>query len=178
MSAYPIWNRVTACIYKNGENGAKSYGVKETGNVEVVIGTSARNSHPFVNHRVTHRLHANGDRSYHFYLDDVLVKRAELIAGTDQPVYWSGEEAQARAQEFGNDRSSAMNRYLTIEHYTGEVFCLTETDDFESAVNDENAADWIWQFADSPAQAIEQHPRKVDLWQADVSAGRRERRTY
>ena len=26
---YPIWNKVTACIYKNGERGAKSYGVRE-----------------------------------------------------------------------------------------------------------------------------------------------------
>ncbi len=36
MRSYPIWNDVTACIYK----GAKSYGVKERGEVEVRIGTS------------------------------------------------------------------------------------------------------------------------------------------
>ena len=97
MRAYPIWNKVTACIYKNGQNGAKSYGVKETGDVEVVIGTSAQNSHPFVNHRVTHREQDNGDRTYHFYLDGVLVKRAELIKGTDKPLYWIGEDARKRA---------------------------------------------------------------------------------
>ena len=33
MKSYPIWNIVTACIYK----GAKSYGVKKTGEVEVRI---------------------------------------------------------------------------------------------------------------------------------------------
>ena len=30
MASYPIWNRITACIYKGG----KSYGVRETGEVE------------------------------------------------------------------------------------------------------------------------------------------------
>ena len=41
---YPIWNKVTACIYKS----SKSYGVKNTGEVEVRIGTSRSNSHHFV----------------------------------------------------------------------------------------------------------------------------------
>ena len=49
--SYPIWNKVTACIY--GSN--KSYGVKADGQVDGVVGTSAKNSHDFVSHRTPHR---------------------------------------------------------------------------------------------------------------------------
>ena len=79
MKQYPIWNIITSCIYK----GAKSYGVKDRGDVEVRIGTSSRNSHIFLRHRTTHKILDNGDREYHFYLDDVLVKRALLPKGSD-----------------------------------------------------------------------------------------------
>ena len=50
---YPIYNKVTACIYKSD----KSYGVRETGEVEVLVGTSSKNSHHFVKHSTTHRIH-------------------------------------------------------------------------------------------------------------------------
>jgi hypothetical protein len=80
MASYPIWNRITACIYKGG----KSYGVRETGEVEILVGTSASNSHLFVKHCVTHRLHDDGSREYRFYLDGVLLKRAVLPKGADQ----------------------------------------------------------------------------------------------
>ncbi len=69
---YPIWNKVTACIY----NSSKNYGVKETGVVDVYIGTSNSNSHHFCEHKTTHRVLENGDREYRFYLDDVVIKRA------------------------------------------------------------------------------------------------------
>ena len=75
--SYPIWNKVTACIYSSD----KSYGVKENGHVDVVVGTSAKNSHEFVSHRTTHRLLDNGDREYRFFIDDVCVKRAVLPKG-------------------------------------------------------------------------------------------------
>ena len=74
MKQYPIWNIVTACIYKSG----KSYGVKERGEVEVRVGTSSSNSHVFVNHRTTHKVLENGDREYRFFVDDKCVKRAIL----------------------------------------------------------------------------------------------------
>jgi hypothetical protein len=48
---YPIWNIVTSCIYKAN----KSYGVRETGEVEVRIGTGLNNSFEFVKHYTTHR---------------------------------------------------------------------------------------------------------------------------
>jgi len=74
MHSYPIWNKIQACIYK----GAKSYGIKEDGQNEILIGTSASNSHSFVKTRVTHKKHDDGTRTYHFYLDDVLIKKATL----------------------------------------------------------------------------------------------------
>ena len=77
MRSYPIWNDVTACIYK----GAKSYGVKERGEVEVRIGTSGANSHYFLNHKTTHKILDNGDREYRFYLDGKIIKRALLPKG-------------------------------------------------------------------------------------------------
>jgi len=80
MASYPIWNRITACIYKGG----KSYGVRETGEVTVLVGTSASNSHLFLEHCVTHRELEDGSREYRFYLDGVVLKRAVLPKGADQ----------------------------------------------------------------------------------------------
>lgn len=72
--SYPIWNEVKSCAY----NGKKSYGVKQTGEVVVNVGTSASNSHVFVEHCVTHRQLDNGEREYRFYLDGICVKKAVL----------------------------------------------------------------------------------------------------
>jgi len=74
---YPIYNKVTACIYKSD----KSYGVRETGEVEVLVGTSSKNSHHFVKHSTTHRIHDNGDREYRFYVDGQVIKTAILKKG-------------------------------------------------------------------------------------------------
>ena len=81
--SYPIWNIVTACIYK----GVKSYGVRERGEVEVRIGTSGSNSHTFLNHRTTHKILENGDREYRFYVDDQCIKRALLPKGASEIKY-------------------------------------------------------------------------------------------
>jgi uncharacterized protein YegJ (DUF2314 family) len=72
--SYPIWNEIEACIYKSG----KSYGVKNDGVNRIKIGTSSRNSWDFVKTRVTHQKHEDGTRTYHFYIDDVLYKKATL----------------------------------------------------------------------------------------------------
>ena len=77
MKQYPIWNKITACIYKSN----RSYGVKNNGDVEVRIGTSSRNSHLFLRHSTTHRVLENGDREYRFYIDDVCVRKAVLPKG-------------------------------------------------------------------------------------------------
>jgi|TARA_Y100001938_G_scaffold134826_1_gene195758 hypothetical protein len=72
--SYPIWNKITACIYKSG----KSYGVKRDGLTEILIGTSASNSHEFAKVRTTHRKNEDGTRTYHLYIDDKLYKKATL----------------------------------------------------------------------------------------------------
>ena len=63
-------------------NVAKSYGVKERGEVEVRVGTSSSNSHVFLKHKTTHKILDNGDREYRFYVDVILIKRALLPKGS------------------------------------------------------------------------------------------------
>ena len=72
MRSYPIWNNVSACIYKS----AKSWGAKQEAAVNVLVGTSAQNSHDFVSHKTTHRTHDDGTQEFRFYVDGVVVKRA------------------------------------------------------------------------------------------------------
>ena len=74
---YPIWNRVTSCIYKAN----KSYGVRETGEVEVLIGTGHRTSFTFLKHYVTHRQLDDRTREYRFYVDGKCIKCATVARG-------------------------------------------------------------------------------------------------
>ena len=76
MRQYPIWNEVEACIYASN----KSYGAKQQSNVDVKVGTSARNSHDFLTHRTTCRDLENGDKEFRFYVDDKLIKRAVVTS--------------------------------------------------------------------------------------------------
>ena len=87
MRQYPIWNIITACIYKSG----KSYGVKDTGEVEVRVGTSSSNSHTFLKHTTTHRQLENGDREYRFYIDGECIRRAILKKGSSKLEYLQPE---------------------------------------------------------------------------------------
>ena len=80
--SYPIWNRITACIYK----GSKCFGVKNDGLNEILIGTSKSNSHEFVKTRITHKKQDDGTRTYHFYLDDKLIKKATLRKKDNKPL--------------------------------------------------------------------------------------------
>ena len=80
--SYPIWNKIQACIYK----ASKCYGVKNDGLNEVLIGTSKSNSHSFVRTRVTHKKHDDGTRTYHFYIDDKLYKKATLKKKDNKPL--------------------------------------------------------------------------------------------
>ena len=96
MRQYPIWNNITACIYQSN----KSYGVKETGEVEIRVGTSASNSHLFLRHSTTHRILENGDREYRFYIDGVCVRKAVLPKGKYElehkkivPIKWENQNA-------------------------------------------------------------------------------------
>ena len=93
---YPIWNQVPACIYKSN----KSYGVQNTGEVTIKVGTSNSNSHLFLRHSTTHRILENGDREYRFYIDGVCVRKAVLPKGKYElehkkivPIKWENQNA-------------------------------------------------------------------------------------
>jgi hypothetical protein len=75
MSKYPIWNNVTACIYKS----SKSFGVKDTGEVEVLIGSSVKNSHPFLTTLITQKNKETKFgycKVFTYSIDDVIIKKA------------------------------------------------------------------------------------------------------
>ena len=80
MKQYPIWNIINSCVDK----GAKSYGVREHGDVEIRVGTSSGNSYTFVEHSITHRIHEDGSREYRFYVDGEVIKTGILKKGADQ----------------------------------------------------------------------------------------------
>ena len=94
MRQYPIWNIITACIYKSG----KSYGVKDTGEVEVRVGTSSSNSHTFLKHTTTHRQLENGDREYRFYIDSKCIRRAILKKGSSELEYLQPDYLEVKAK--------------------------------------------------------------------------------
>jgi hypothetical protein len=94
MRQYPIWNIITACIYKSG----KSYGVKDTGEVEVRVGTSSSNSHTFLTHTTTHRQLENGDREYRFYIDSKCIRRAILKKGSSELEYLQPDYLEVKAR--------------------------------------------------------------------------------
>jgi len=74
---YPIWNIVGGNDYA----ADKSYGVREYDSVDVVIGTSSKNSHDFVRHSVGVHLLDDGSRQFSFMVDGDLIKRAVMRPG-------------------------------------------------------------------------------------------------
>ena len=85
--SYPIWNKITACIYKSN----KSYGVRNEGVNNIYCGTSANNSYHFAKVVSTHRQLENGDREYRLYVDKVIVKRAILKKGQTELLFVNSE---------------------------------------------------------------------------------------
>ena len=74
MRSYPIWNNITACCYQSG----KSYGVKETGENKICVGSSRSNSHDFLKTIITKRLRFyKGELCvvFSFSVDDVIIKK-------------------------------------------------------------------------------------------------------
>ena len=71
---YGIWNKVTACIY----NSSKSYGVKDTGETTIVVGSSSKNSHDFLDTCVTKREKKYKGKDvivFAYSVDNVVVKQ-------------------------------------------------------------------------------------------------------
>ena len=74
MRTYPIWNKVTACIY----NSSKSYGVKETGETEICVGSSPSNSHTFLTAIVTQKTRDTKYgrcKVFTYSVDNVVIKK-------------------------------------------------------------------------------------------------------
>ena len=72
--SHAIWNTVTACKY----NSNKSYGISNTGEVKINVGSSASNSHEFLKH-VTTRTFYHHDKYgpvcvFKFSVDGVVLK--------------------------------------------------------------------------------------------------------
>tara|TARA_R100000458_G_scaffold12166_1_gene10007 strand:- start:2785 stop:3081 length:297 start_codon:yes stop_codon:yes gene_type:complete len=68
--SYPIWNAITACIYQSG----KSYGIKDTGENIIYVGSSASNSHKFLKTVITKR-NIEDTIVFSFSVDDVIIKQ-------------------------------------------------------------------------------------------------------
>lgn len=83
--SYPIWNDVTACTYRSN----KSWGARNNASVSVKVGSSATNSHGFVNHE-TVRSAYNTDNGrvvcFQFFVCGALIKETIFKAGrNDSP---------------------------------------------------------------------------------------------
>lgn len=79
MRSYPIWNKITACIY----NSDKSYGVQEVGDTEILVGSSASNSHRLAKVR-TRRKEINAFLvSFQLKVDGMLIKEAVFTTKDD-----------------------------------------------------------------------------------------------
>ena len=81
MANYPIWNKINQCIYSDNQGkttGNKSYGIKEHGENEILIGTSSKNSFKFLETKITCKKLESGKRSFHFYIDNRLIKSAVI----------------------------------------------------------------------------------------------------
>jgi hypothetical protein len=63
--SYPIWNKVTACIYGSG----KSFGAKQESNIEILVGSSSNNSHEFVK-IATVKQETDTEIIFKFYIDN------------------------------------------------------------------------------------------------------------
>ena len=70
--AYSIWNDVEACIY----NSSKSWGAKDTCNVNVNVGSSSKYSNHFVSHTTTKREIKKNLFEFRFYVNKQIIKRA------------------------------------------------------------------------------------------------------
>lgn len=62
---YPIWNVVSACIYKS----RKDYGARDTSECTVRVGTSKKNSEVLATHCTTRRPHGDDWTVFTFGVD-------------------------------------------------------------------------------------------------------------
>jgi len=82
--SYPIWNNVTACKYKSD----KSFGFVETGGIKIKIGSSAKNSHHFLETLITKREGKYKNVPvwiFKYSVDDVVVKISVFTDNNGRP---------------------------------------------------------------------------------------------
>ncbi len=76
---YPIWVDVTSCIYKSG----KSYGVRDTGDSTIYVGSSKNNSNEFLRTCVTRADGTDGKGNpiikFRFSVDGIILKEAHYV---------------------------------------------------------------------------------------------------
>lgn len=89
--SYPIWYQVTNCNYKNNPN----FGFRETGEVNIKVGSSSSNSHQFVKTEIR--------------------KREKVIDGVDCIVFtYSVDDKVVKKAIFHNDNGRA-SKLIKIE---------------------------------------------------------------
>ena len=74
--SYPIWLDISNSGYATD----KSHGVKEKETTNIFVGTSAKNSHFLLSTEIECHNYKDGTKTYLFFIDGVLIKRAELNA--------------------------------------------------------------------------------------------------
>lgn len=79
--SYPIWNKVTACIYGSD----KSWGAKSESNVEILVGSSSNNSHLLCRHRTTKTQNEQGNWVFEFIVDGETIKKMEFLDNNGRP---------------------------------------------------------------------------------------------
>lgn len=72
--SHAIWNQVQACKY----NSDKSYGISDTGEVTINVGSSGKNSHKFLEHITTRRFYEHPKYGkvcvFKFSVDGIVLK--------------------------------------------------------------------------------------------------------
>lgn len=74
--SYPIWNDVTACIYKSN----RSWGARDVSNVTVNVGSSASNSTVLCSHQTTRKKVFSKNLDQWFYVFKFYVNNVCLVA--------------------------------------------------------------------------------------------------
>lgn len=75
-------------------------------------------------------------------------------------------------------------RFVTYEHQDNnfEPAVLSEVEYYADETNSvgllNDSEAFVWQYAESPDQALKQHMSKHDEWHDDQEAGRTEKQTY
>jgi hypothetical protein len=71
-----------------------------------------------------------------------------------------------------------MNRYITIEENDGNIVAFEENESWKDAFEKLDVACWVWQFANTREEAVENHVPKHNEWEDDICNRRTQKDTY